>query len=967
MPNKNIFQQRIRPVLPRILQEERVFVYVPKASSSSAGIAYFPDEEFTTAADGKVTLKWPMSMQIENNKVNNPLQTMARVKVNEDEFVNTNEQTIITHPTTNKSYSNTQSAIKFKRTGQNLFNKPGFMMVDNEDFEQEEIDSSDIQDPGRYVKYKLKHNNPLEKPSLVKLNNQDFAYTDEALIRWPYAHDPASGTNRTNNYGLVKIQPNSEGFLTFDKGFLKLDISKLKESGELEPNIAPTYGGKNDGFDDYDSYVTPDGLAKRDVQDNILLKLTKDAIGLSKVQNKAFSDYIYTDFGSQMQNHFTKQFNLKLDVSEYDKLFSDWREPAGITVQKVVKELRAEDASIRDAMRTNRSFLGFYEDILDLEGTYPAGEWTFGSMAYIRSTSTYWRVRPNNVSQLVEGRAPVKSDIPVDIKTPLDYRIGRKDTKEVYQWDGSKFVLLNMELKWVDIVLANKEDVDRYINSHASDHFEKGFRIGCRETGEIYESTGPGETSYHDWLVEENAMYYEWANTYSSTIMWHSFVETDPTVLKPDGVANVGISGKWVSSDHVHPTDETRLAKDIFDSTKVELTSAFNNNSDTDFNIELVNGGDKLLNVPYVRVSKAIHNWNGQTTFIDSVESEEYYWSGSASEFEDQADMVQNKTLMVIEDDEQFIPQDLVQVQDLRDSGITVKNNAADRFVITKTTEVQRVTNTPLTVQEVVENGKSRYMIKNILPSTTKAGQLLITKLVDNKPSIEPYSSTNNIQATLLGFTAAGNLVQMPEEKYTTVTGILQSGKLVVGNIVGRNVKSLTSIDNVDGGIIVADGNGAIKSTSFTSAGKLLQTAGTNGEKLTAVIDVDTLVTSSPNEFEDMGIVVSNAVGGIERQDLGLIENKLLVTDGAHGLKVQTLDNESLVYVDNTGKIIAFPTTAADSGKVLTVQSNGKVGVQNLPTLPTHLPVTTVGASVSGTKLSFGQTSVFEEGVLYLW
>ena len=447
----------------------------------------------------------------------------------------------------------------------------------------------------------------------------------------------------------------------------------------------------------------------------------------------------------------------------------------------------------------------------------------------------------------------------------------------------------------------------------------------------------------------------------------HSFVETEPSVLKPDGIANVGTSGKWVSSDHVHPTDETRLAKDIFDSTIIEVNSVFNNNSDTDFNIELIHGGNKELNIPYVRVAKALHNWNGQSAFIDSVESEEYYWLGDKEAFNDQYNRVQNKTLMVVEDDEQIIPQDLVQVPDLDDAGIAIKNNSLDKFIITRSTEVHKVINTPITIQEVISNNKSRFMVKNILPTDTKANRFIVTKIVDNKPTIEAYSSTNVLQNTLLGLTTNGDVTEFVEEDYLTKTGLLQSGKLLVGNNIGRNVKSLISINNVEGGIIVADGTGAIKSTSFTAPGKLLQTAGNSGEKLTAEIDVNTLVTSEPGEFEDMGIVVSNAIGGIERHDLGLIENQLILTDGAHGLKIQTLASESLVYVDNTGKIIAFPSTTNDAGKVLTVQSNGKIALQNLPTQPTHLPITTLGTNTSGTKLSFGETSVFEEGVLYLW
>lgn len=957
MPNQNIFQQRIRPVLPRILQNERVFVYVPTASTNSAGIASFAEDDFSVTTEGKVTLKWPMSLQIENNTVNDPLQTMARTKFNSDEFVHTNEVVSITHPLTKKTYSNTKASLKFKRTDQNLFNKPGFIMVDDNDFETEEIESTDTQDPGRYTKYNLKKNNPLEQASLVKLNSQDFAYTDEATIRWPYAHNPSTGTNRTNNYGLVKIKPNSAGYLKFNDGYLDLDYTKLK----TDTDVIPTYGSPD--FPDKANFVTPEGFAVRDAQGHILLKLTKDTIGLGNVENKAFNDYVYDDFGPDIKKHFEGEFNKKLDKTIWNNLFNDWSEPVGTTVQKVFGDLRAEDESIRDAMRTNRTFLGFFEDIQDLENIYKAGEWTYGSTAFVRDTNSYWKVRINNVNKVIEGRVPTKSDVPNDALNKDSYKVGRRDTQEVYQWNGKTFILLDIALNWVDAVVMNEEDITPYITGHAAEHFFPGFRLGCRESEIVIEYNG------NEW-VPSGTLQYEWADTYITTITWNTFIETDPSTLKPDGIANVGTSGKWVSSDHVHPTDETRLAKSLFDATNVTINSEFNNNSPDDFKFAFINGGNKTVNIPYVRLTKGIHNWNGQTTFADSADTEDYYWSGTKEEYEAQRDSIQNQTMMIVDDGEDYTVEELLQKEDLNEAGITIyPGHSQERFVITNIQEVAGILHTPLTLTtEMSTTGKERCVVKSLMPTDAVDGQIVITSIKDGlNPTYDVYKSTNNTQQTLLGLTSSGQIIQTVESKYVQ-TDRLDNKHLVIAKNNGRNVESLKTIDAVVGGIIVADGNGAIKSTSFTEPGKLLQTGGTTGNILEAEIYTNTLVRSNPDEFEQMGIVVSNAIGGVERQDLGLTENQLIVSDGAHGLKVQTIASESLVFVDNTGKIRAFPATTGDAGKVMTVQSNGKFAVQNLPTMPTYLPVTSLGANITtGTKLSFGQTSVFEEGVLYLW
>lgn len=51
----NIFQEQITPDKPKSLSQERIFVYVPKASYEQAGIALYDSDDFVIDNDGKVT------------------------------------------------------------------------------------------------------------------------------------------------------------------------------------------------------------------------------------------------------------------------------------------------------------------------------------------------------------------------------------------------------------------------------------------------------------------------------------------------------------------------------------------------------------------------------------------------------------------------------------------------------------------------------------------------------------------------------------------------------------------------------------------------------------------------------------------------------------------------------------------------------------------------------------------------
>lgn len=239
---------------------------------------------------------------------------------------------------------------------------------------------------------RLKRNNPFETEALVKLNNKDFT-NDNGTIRlsWPIAGQASSEAGNTNGYGLIKIKP--DGYLKFDNGLLDADYTKFKT--DLEENIKPIYGGKENGFNEYDEYVDGYGIARKDDSGNILLNLTKEAIGLNKVENKAFNEYVYDDLSNNVKTTIDNKLNLKLDKTTWNTLFNDWRQKNEqiTTPHSWLEYLDAQQESIRDSLGTASLFLGFFETVDQLIAAHPADARYEKSTAYIVETKTYWAVR----------------------------------------------------------------------------------------------------------------------------------------------------------------------------------------------------------------------------------------------------------------------------------------------------------------------------------------------------------------------------------------------------------------------------------------------------------------------------------------------------------------------------------------------------------------------------------------------
>ena len=77
----DIFQKSITPDKPRVLAEEQIYVYVPMATSTNAGIASYNRDQFDIIGS-EVSLKWPAESFTQG-----PNETPSIVKVLDNEFV----------------------------------------------------------------------------------------------------------------------------------------------------------------------------------------------------------------------------------------------------------------------------------------------------------------------------------------------------------------------------------------------------------------------------------------------------------------------------------------------------------------------------------------------------------------------------------------------------------------------------------------------------------------------------------------------------------------------------------------------------------------------------------------------------------------------------------------------------------------------------------------------------------------
>ena len=327
------------------------------------------------------------------------------------------------------------------------------------------------------------------------------------------------------------------------------------------------------------------------------------------------------------------------------------------------------------------------------------------------------------------------------------------------------------------------------------------------------------------WAVRYNNNQYEWYDTQQTSDI-AGFMEIDASAYRADGIASAGTTRKWAQSDHRHPTDESRLAKSIYQSTKVGIVSQFNDNSVTDFNFDLweeeagVYLPNRQVNIPYVRKSKALHNWQGSNfIFTDSQTNEEYYWAGTSSQFEIEKDLIKNNSLIIIDDDENSGDQevDLINRRMLEAQGVTIDFDEPTEQIVTiaNTTMIGKV----LTLEEVTTLKGTRYRLKPINLGT-----------VDDTLIVHSYvnGTTDTIKAKYISndkILVGGANGQITEGISQSII-VKASNGLTNGSIlIGGNDNFIRSISTgaTEGINLVADGNGALQTKTYI-AGRMIYT-----------------------------------------------------------------------------------------------------------------------------------------------
>lgn len=122
----DIFQKSITPDKPRVLAEEQIYVYVPVATSTNAGIASYDRDQFDVIGS-EVSLKWPAESFAQG-----PIETPSVVKVLDNEFEYTGN--LVDLISGNSKISSDKLEVQLKRILRDAYERPELIMLDPDYF-----------------------------------------------------------------------------------------------------------------------------------------------------------------------------------------------------------------------------------------------------------------------------------------------------------------------------------------------------------------------------------------------------------------------------------------------------------------------------------------------------------------------------------------------------------------------------------------------------------------------------------------------------------------------------------------------------------------------------------------------------------------------------------------------------------------------------------------------------------------
>lgn len=199
MPN-NIYQNSIRPVTPRVLNSERITVYVPEASNTTKGIANYTDDFIVLQG----------TVKLNTTKYNDPFNKLSFVKLNSDDFEKNDSDFIqIKWPFAyNKSGSSRANGFGLMKIRDNSadylkFDENGNLALDYDKLAKQF---------GPNVNIEAHNNDPTAHPYLLNnkvdkvSNNGHYTINNsDSGIRLQYIFDTSGSVLSGRNY--IEVQP----------------------------------------------------------------------------------------------------------------------------------------------------------------------------------------------------------------------------------------------------------------------------------------------------------------------------------------------------------------------------------------------------------------------------------------------------------------------------------------------------------------------------------------------------------------------------------------------------------------------------------------------------------------------------------------------------------------------------------------------------------------------------------------
>lgn len=312
----NIFQQRITPVKPKIIETQQIFVYVEEATNDKAGIASFDKDHFIVN-NGKVELA---TLKLSSTPFDKP----SLIQLDKNDFKVTNRITSVNWPYAYKGNDNANTnGWGLVKIGENSI---GWLKYDTNNLLAVDTDKVDAEIDGKIAPITADVNNMKNTidttVALVDANNKLVAKLNSDFIKLDtkvstYDDAIASKLNKNEHYAVPGLTVNT----TIKNGDVSGEILLESEYNNLEGKFGKSRLVVNEtgvyiGHVDTDTPITLEKIATQPYVQNELSKLT-----FIHILNTS-SQLVITATSDTVQSVATKyvQDNYGRDPQQWDGL-----------------------------------------------------------------------------------------------------------------------------------------------------------------------------------------------------------------------------------------------------------------------------------------------------------------------------------------------------------------------------------------------------------------------------------------------------------------------------------------------------------------------------------------------------------------------------------------------------------------------------------------------------------------------